>query len=184
MNDPGAPIKTCPSPRGTSITRAGEVYLIPCSALTCARCGPRLALQTMSAIVLAEPARAGFVSMPSSKLRSEGDIEQAPKRLRIAMGRTARDLKAAGLEWEHVSVVEISPAGRPHVHFLQHGSAVSSKQLREMLAKHGAGWAELSPMSGGGTVLRVARNATADSFQIVLKAAATQHMTVAYFVIS
>ena len=42
----------------------------------------------------------------------------------------------------------------------------------------------VTPQSGGGTVLRVARNATADSFQIVLKAAATQPMTVAYFVIS
>ena len=42
----------------------------------------------------------------------------------------------------------------------------------------------VTPQSGGGTVLRVARNATADSFQIVLKAAATQQMTVAFFVIS
>jgi len=42
----------------------------------------------------------------------------------------------------------------------------------------------VTAQSGGGTVQRVARNVTADSFQIVLKAAATQQMTVAYFVIS
>ena len=147
MNVPGtATATTCPKPRGTSTTRSGEVFLIPCARLTCIRCGPGMALRTVTAIVLAEPTHAGFVSMPSSKLRSDDDIEQAPKRLRTAMGRTARDLKAAGLEWEHVSVVEISPSGRPHVHFLQHGAAVSSRQLREALTKHGAGWAELAPI--------------------------------------
>ena len=144
MNVPGAPTKTtCPTPRGTSTTNNGEVFFIPCGKLTCPRCGPGLALRTVTAIVLAEPTHAGFVSMPSSKLRSEDDIEQAPKRLRRAMGRTARDLNAAGLEWEHVSVVEASATGRPHLHFLSHGSAVSSKQLRETLAKHGVGWAEI-----------------------------------------
>ena len=147
MNVPGTPAKTtCPTPRGTSTTEAGEVFWIPCGRLTCPRCGPGLALRTVTAIVLAEPTHAGFVSMPSSKLISDDDIEQAPKRLRTAMGRTARDLNAAGLKWEHVSVVEISPAGRPHVHFLQHGSAVSSKQLREALTRHGVGWAELAPI--------------------------------------
>ena len=147
MNVHGTPTKTtCPRPRGTSTTRDGEVFFIPCGKLTCPRCGPGLALRTVTAIVLAEPARAGFVSMPSSKLRSDDDLEQAPKRLRTAMGRTARDLKVSGLEWEHVSVVEVSPAGRPHVHFLQHGSAVSSKQLREALTRHGVGWAELAPI--------------------------------------
>ena len=147
MNVPGTPTKTtCPTPRGTSTTTTGELFWIPCGKLTCSRCGPGIALRTVTAIVLAEPTHAGFVSMPSSKLRSDDDIEQAPKRLRTAMGRTARDLNAAGLEWEHVSVLEISPAGRPHVHFLQHGSEVSSKQLREVLATHGAGWAEAAPI--------------------------------------
>lgn len=42
----------------------------------------------------------------------------------------------------------------------------------------------VTPQSGGGTVQRVGRNASADSFQIVLTKAATQTMTVAYFVIS
>ena len=76
--------------------------------------------------------------------RSAHDIEQAPHCLRTAMGRTARDLRDTGFEWEHVSVVEISPRGDRHLHFLQHGSAVSSKQLREALAKHGVGWSELA----------------------------------------
>jgi len=147
MNVPGTPTKTtCPTPRGTSTTKAGEVFWIPCGKLTCPRCGPGQALRTVTAIVLAEPTHAGFVSLASSKLMSDDDREQAPKRLRTAMGRAARDLREAGLGWEHVSVVEVSPAGRPHVHFLQRGSRVSSKQLRHVLAKHGAGWAELSPI--------------------------------------
>lgn len=147
MNVQGTPINTtCPTPRGTSTTKDGEVFWIPCRRLTCPRCGPGLALRTVTAIMLAEPTHAGFVSMSPSKLRSDDDLEQAPKRLRTAMGRTARDLREAGFEWEHVSVVEVSPAGRPHVHFLQHGSEVSSKQLREALTKHGVGWAELAPI--------------------------------------
>lgn len=146
MNVPRAATMTCPSPRGTSTTKAGELFWIPCGKLTCPRCGPGLALRTVTAIVLAEPTHAGFVSLAPPKLRSEEDLEQAPKRLRTAMTRTARDLREAGFEWEHVSVVEVSPAGRPHVHFLQHGSEVSSKQLRDALTRHGAGWAELAPI--------------------------------------
>lgn len=42
----------------------------------------------------------------------------------------------------------------------------------------------VTPQSAGGTVQRVGRNLTADSFQIFLKGAATQQVTVAYFVIS
>ena len=122
------------------------MFWIACRRLTCPRCGPAAALQTVGAIVLAEPARAGFVSMPPSKLRSEEDIEQAPKRLRMAMARTARDLREAGFDWQHLSVLEVSARDRLHAHFVQHGSAVSSKELRGVLAKHGMGWAELAPI--------------------------------------
>ena len=38
----------------------------------------------------------------------------------------------------------------------------------------------VTPQSGGGIVQRVGRNATADTFHIVLTKAATQNMTVAY----
>ena len=84
--------------------------------------------------------------MPPSKLRAEVDIEQAPKRLRTAMGRTACDLREAGFEWQHLSVLEVSAKDRLHAHFVQRGSPVSSRQLREVLAKHGMGWAELAPI--------------------------------------
>ena len=147
MNAHGTPTTTtCPTPRGTSTTRDSEVFLIPCGRLTCPRCGPGLALRTVTAIVLAEPVRAGFVSIPPSKLRSKEDIEQAPKRLRTAMGRMARDLREAGFEWQHLSVLEVSARDRLHAHFVQHGAPVSSRQLREALAKHGMGWAELAPI--------------------------------------
>ena len=42
----------------------------------------------------------------------------------------------------------------------------------------------VTAQSAGGTVQRVARNAPANSFQVFLTRAATQQMTVAYFVIS
>jgi hypothetical protein len=42
----------------------------------------------------------------------------------------------------------------------------------------------VTPQSGGGTVQRVGRNFTRDTFQIVLTQPATQKMTVAYFLIS
>ena len=147
MNVPGTPTKTtCPTPRGTSTTKDGEVFWIPCRRLTCPRCGPGLALRTATAVVLAEPTHAGFISVPPSKLRSEEDIEQAPKRLRMAMARTARDLREAGFDWQHLSVLEVSARDRLHAHFVQHGSRVSSRQLREVLARHGMGWAELAPI--------------------------------------
>jgi len=62
------------------------------------------------------------------------------------MGRMAISLRASGLTWEHVSVVELSESDRPHVHFLQRGDEVSTTHLRHASEEQGVGWADIAPI--------------------------------------
>ena len=148
MNIPGTTTTTgCPTPRGTTITPEGERRWLPCGRLVCCFCGPATALKTVSAIRLAAPDRAGYVSLPPSRLSTPELRASAPLLLRTAIGRIARDVLLSGKTWEHVSVVELSTSGsRPHAHFLQRGDPIDSRELRMLAARHDFGWAELSPI--------------------------------------
>ena len=145
MNVP-TPTKTCPTPRGTTMTSAGERRWIPCGRLVCCFCGPATALRTVSAIRLAAPDRAGYLSLPPGQLSTPELRASAPLLLRTAIGRIARDVRLAGKEWQHFSVIELSASGRPHAHFLQRGHQLSPRELRRLAASHDAGWAELAPI--------------------------------------
>lgn len=98
----------------------------------------------MEAICLARPERAGFVSLGPEHLATEEDRREAPHRLRVGMGRIAREMRARGYGWEDVHVVEISPFGRPHAHFLQRGSDVPGVELRAVAHANGVGWSQMS----------------------------------------
>jgi hypothetical protein len=100
----------------------------------------------VSAIKLARPTRAGYVSLATEHLATVEQRREAPRLLRAAIGRVALDLRREGLAWEHVSVVELSRSGRPHIHFLQRGDPVDPRRLRTVTRNHGAGWADLSPI--------------------------------------
>lgn len=153
MNMPSTSAKTvCPTPRGMTTLRDGTRRLIPCGRLVCPFCGPVTALRTISAIRLASPERAGYLSLPPSRLSTPELRASAPLLLRTAVGRIARDVRLTGKMWEHVSVVELSSSGRPHAHFLQRGDPLSPKELRHLAARHRAGWAGLSPIRHMSTI--------------------------------
>ena len=147
MNAPGTPTKTtCPTPRGTSTNRDGEVFFIPCGKLTCPRCGPATALKTASAIRLAAPDRAGYLSLPPGQLSTPELRASAPLLLRRAIRRIAKDVQLTGKTWETASVIELSASGRVHGHFLQRGDSLAPRELRRLAASHNAGWADLAPI--------------------------------------
>lgn len=147
MSVPDTPTRTgCPTPRGTTTTLAGERRWLPCGRLVCPYCGPSTALRTVSGIRLAAPDRAGYLSLPPGQLSTPELRASAPLLLRTAMGRIARDVRLTGKLWGHVSVVELSSSGRPHVHFLQRGDPLLPRELRRLAARHDVGWADLAPI--------------------------------------
>ena len=140
------PDSRCPTPTGITTTRGGERRWIPCGRLLCPHCGSVVALQTVSAIVLAAPERAGFASIPDELLKTSEQRAAAPLVLRKAMRVIAREMAARGRRWEHVAVVELSADRRPHAHFLQHGDAVPPSELRAAAQEAGTGWTQMAPI--------------------------------------
>jgi hypothetical protein len=92
------------------------------------------------------------MAMPTSLLPAG-----AIGRLRLfakALGDAARALRAEGLAWEYVYVVELSAAGAPHIHFLQHGSEVSGNLFAATVRQTSGGWGDLRQIRHIGRIAR------------------------------
>ena len=125
-------IDTCPTPRGHRLTSDGPRPR-SCGRLACGYCGPRQALSTAIAIQRSAPVGSGVVTLPDPP---PDDLPRL-RAFATVLGRVAADLRGAGHDWEYVWVVELSPTGLPHVHVLQCGSRIQSRDFRRALARHG-----------------------------------------------
>jgi hypothetical protein len=146
----------CPTPgiRGFKRDPSGAYVALPCGRLLCGGCGPVLALGTVSAIRLARFDRCGVLSVAAPELVSEAVARAAGERMRALMRHVVAGVRNRGFVWEHVSTVELSAQGRPHVHFLQRGDPVPSSVLLEIARSVGAGWTAMEPVRHPGQVAR------------------------------
>jgi hypothetical protein len=100
----------CPNASGLiwEMSRTGERRPRVCRSLACEYCGPRLALSTANAIVLAAPEMSAVLTTWGPSVPTE------PEALFLLFARTvnvvARDLRGDG-EWEYVWTLELSEAG-------------------------------------------------------------------------
>lgn len=130
----------CPTPRGFALSSKGYRPRA-CRRLRCGYCGPRVTLGTVKALVLAMPHASGVLCLEPD---SRGD-EPRLGAFANALGRIARSLRSQGLAWEYAWVVELTPRGAAHVHFLQHGSPVSGSRFRAEAHRVGA-YGDLQPI--------------------------------------
>jgi hypothetical protein len=109
----------------------------------CGGCGPVLALQTVSAIVLAGFDRSGVLSVTDPEFVSEPHYRAAGEKTRALVRQLAKEVRGLGYSWEHVSTIELSAKRRPHAHFLQRGDQVPARVLQEVASTIGAGWTDM-----------------------------------------
>lgn len=150
-----AKVSACESPKGWRLDfDTGERYPVPCRRLSCPWCGPVTALATVRAIVDAGFDRTGISSVTLPGVVELADARAAGQLIRKLMARMVLDLRSKGYAWQHVAVVELSPAGRPHVHFLQRGHDVPRDVLLAAARSAGAGWTGMDAVRYPSTVAR------------------------------
>ena len=77
-----------------------------CGRLRCACCGPRLALSTASAIILAQPHSSGVLTLKTPP--PDPTHEQLFGTFARALRAISEDIRDDGHTWEHLYVVELS----------------------------------------------------------------------------
>jgi hypothetical protein len=137
--------KTCPTPTGFWIDRTtGERRSRPCRRLRCPYCGPRLALSTANAIVLATPHSSAVITTWGPAVPR--DPEQLFRVFVRAVNVIAYDLRSEGREWEYCWTLELSETRIPNAHVLQWGSTVSGARFRRSAIDAGMKWGDLQPI--------------------------------------
>lgn len=135
----------CPTPTGFWIDRpTGERRLRPCRRLRCPYCGPRLALSTANAIVLAEPHSSAVITTWGPNVPK--DPEQLFRVFVQAVNAVAYDLRSEGREWQHCWTLELSETGIPNAHVLAWGDRVTPARFRRAAIDAGMKWGDLQPI--------------------------------------
>ena len=161
---------SCPTPRWILADPAeGTRRPLPCGRLVCGICGPIATLRTVSAIEMAKPTRSGVLTMPS---HDDGATVVA-RELRAVMRSMVQALRREGLAWEHVHVVEVSPEGRPHIHFLQRGADIQPNVLLQVARAHGAGWSAIQPIHNPKPIARYVLKAPLAALDVPILEAAS-----------
>jgi hypothetical protein len=137
--------EVCPTSTGFWIDRTtGERRPRPCRRLQCSYCGPRLALSTANAIVLATPHSSGVMTSwgPDVPTDAAGLFALFVR----AANAVAHDLRSEGREWEYCWTLELSETGIPNAHVLAWGDPVTSARFRRAAIDAGMRWGDLQPI--------------------------------------
>jgi hypothetical protein len=151
MSEPGR----CPRRAGLVVrTATGELRPARCSSYVCGWCGPRLALATVEALVLAEPHTSAVLTFRHSLADRGRPAEEGFAAFHRSLGSLAAGLRKTGHVWEAAWLVELSPRGIPHVHLLQSGTTVPLSVLSHEATAAGFGWARSQPIRHLRTIAR------------------------------
>src|SRR4051794_14620508 len=116
---------SCPTPNGYRLTPEGPRPRA-CGRLACPYCGPRKALSTVKAIEMARPIGSAVITLKSAPSQDRPRLRAFAR----VLNATVADLRADGVGWEHVWVLELSPSGLPNAHVLVRGDRVTSLRFR------------------------------------------------------
>lgn len=132
--------------------RTGERRPRPCRLLACGYCGPRLALSTANAIVLARPESSAVLTVwgPDTPTNPERLFRMFAK----AIPSIASKLRADGRALEYVWVLELSQTRIANAHVLLRGARPSRHILRAVAIDAGMRWGDVQPIRHLSTLAR------------------------------
>jgi len=136
----------CPNATGSTWLdrRTGERKPRACGRLRCPFCGPRLALSTANAIVLAAPSCSAVLTTWGSDLPSEPELLF---RLFVkSVNATAAELRSGGRTWEYCWTLEVSSTGIPNAHVLAWGDPVAPARFSRVAISAGVRWGDVQPI--------------------------------------
>jgi hypothetical protein len=147
---------SCPRPGRPFLDwRTGERLIPGCGTLACPYCGPRRALSTALAIVLARPTASGVVTLRGPPRATDAaSVRSAYEEAAAGLRRIAWEMRHGGRCWEHVWVAELTEHLVPHVHVLARTDGADRDGFRRAARAAGLGWADLQPLRHPGRLGR------------------------------
>ncbi len=125
----------CPAPRAYPYRSDGrDIYYQRCRRSTCVACAPQRVLGIVNAIAHQPLCQSGYATLEEVP----DDLREAGKTLRQATSRALR-YAATGAAVPWLTVVELSPSGRPHLHVITREPAISPRAFRDGCRRAGLG---------------------------------------------
>lgn len=124
----------------------GTAFVVPmtCRRWTCPYCADLMRDEWAHRIAVAGPERLVTITNP-------GDTAQGVTR---CLKLIVRDIRGRGLIFEYWGVVELTKAGRPHIHLLQIGDYIANRMLYHFALSHGAGFTDVRRITSGWSAAR------------------------------
>lgn len=142
----------CPNPRKYDDPRAdGGVRYEPCGRSSCTVCAAQKVLTLIKAINLAPLAQSGVVTLPDADL----GWTAAARLLRSGTNAAFRFVRQeTGIVVPRATIIEVSDAGRVHLHVVTRGRIVSPDLFAHACIAAGLGFADLQRVRYPKTIAR------------------------------